>query len=65
MLCSGKSLTVNGVTEITNSKRVSDGFMNDHWKYRNWLELVKGKEKNDALVKAEMIFDQLVKNRNL
>jgi len=65
MLCSGKSLTVNGVTEITNSERASDGFMNDHWKYRNWLELVKGKEKNDALVKAEMIFDQLVKNRNL
>ncbi|MBT2970524.1 MAG: hypothetical protein KME56_12395 [Candidatus Thiodiazotropha sp. (ex Ctena orbiculata)] len=65
MLRAGKALTVNGVSEITNSERVGEEFMNDHWKYRNWLELVKGKEKDDALAKARMIFDRLVENRNL
>lgn len=64
MFCAGKFITTNGITEITNSDRVGE-FMNDHWRYRNWLELVTGKEKDEALEKAEYIFSKLIKNRKL
>ncbi len=65
LLGSSKPLMATGVVELSGSQTVDPDFMNDYWQYSKSLQQTEGRQQVESLHIADLLFDKLLKERNL